>query len=92
MGASVSLRLSSSTQNGIEPKKLINLWLDQDRRCPICQQLITQESGWHVHHIIRRVDGGKDGSTNLVMVHPNCHNQIHVNGLKVVKPVRESEL
>jgi len=26
------------------------------------------------------------------MVHPNCHNQIHANGLKVVKPVRESGL
>ncbi|KSJ25516.1 HNH endonuclease, partial [Pseudomonas aeruginosa] len=51
-----------------------------------------QETGWHVHHIIRRVDGGKDGNTNLIMVHPNCHNQIHVNGLKVVKPVRESGL
>ena len=86
-------RMSLKMQNSLRGrKKLINLWLDQDRRCPICQQLITQESGWHVHHIIRRVDGGKDGSTNLVMVHPNCHNQIHVNGLKVVKPVRESEL
>jgi RNA-directed DNA polymerase len=67
-------------------KKLIKLWLDQDRRCPICRELITKETGWHVHHILRRVDGGKDGSANLIMVHPNCHNQIHVNGLKVVKP------
>ncbi|HFQ5889646.1 group II intron reverse transcriptase/maturase [Pseudomonas aeruginosa] len=86
-------RVSLKMQNSLSGrKKLINLWLDQDRRCPICQQLITQETGWHVHHIIRRVDGGKDGSTNLVMVHPNCHNQIHVNGLKVVKPARESGL
>jgi RNA-directed DNA polymerase len=67
-------------------KKLIRLWLDQERRCPICQELITRKTGWHVHHIIRRVDGGKDRSTNLIMVHPNCHNQIHVKGLKVVKP------
>ncbi|MFQ8213684.1 group II intron reverse transcriptase/maturase [Klebsiella pneumoniae] len=86
-------RMSLKMQNSLRGrKKLINLWMDQDRCCPICQQLITQETGWHVHHIIRRVDGGKDGSTNLVMVHPNCHNQIHVNGLKVVKPVRESGL
>lgn len=86
-------RVSLKMQNSLRGrKKLINLWLEQDRRCPICQQLITQETGWHVHHIIRRVDGGKDGSTNLVMVHPNCHNLIHVNGLKVVKPVRESGL
>ncbi|MBP5057673.1 HNH endonuclease, partial [Pseudomonas chlororaphis] len=86
-------RVSLKMQNSLRGrKKLINLWLEQDRCCPICQQLITQETGWHVHHIIRRVDGGKDGSTNLIMVHPNCHNQIHVNGLKVVKPVRESGL
>ncbi|MDR1229129.1 MAG: HNH endonuclease, partial [Azoarcus sp.] len=73
-------------------KKLIRLWLDQDRRCPVCQQLITRKTGWHNHHIIRRVDGGKDGSANLIMAHPNCHNQIHVKGLKVVKPARESGL
>jgi len=86
-------RVSLKMQNSLKGKrKLINLWLDQDRRCPICRELITQESGWHVHHLIRRVDGGKDGSTNLIMVHPTCHNQIHANGLKVVKPVRESGL
>lgn len=73
-------------------KKLIKLWLDQDRRCPVCRALITLESGWHVHHIIRPIDGGEDGSANLIMVHPNCHYQIRANGLKVVKPVRESGL
>ncbi|MDX3928924.1 MAG: group II intron reverse transcriptase/maturase [Shinella sp.] len=81
-------RTALKMQNSLRGrKKLINLWSQQDRRCPICRELISQETGWHVHHIIRRVDGGKDGSTNLIMVHPNCHNQIHVNGLKVVKPV-----
>jgi RNA-directed DNA polymerase len=73
-------------------RKLIDLWYEQNRRCPICQDLITKETGWHVHHMVRRVDGGKDGSTNLVMVHPNCHSQIHAEGLKVVKPARENEL
>jgi len=86
-------RIARKMQNSLRGrKKLINLWLEQNRRCPICQQPITRETGWHVHHIIRRVDGGKDGSTNLVMVHPNCHNQIHANGLTVVKPARESGL
>jgi RNA-directed DNA polymerase len=80
-------RISRKMQNSQRGrKKLIKLWLDQDRRCPICRELITQKSGWHVHHIIWRVNGGKDGSANLIMAHPNCHNQIHVNGLKVVKP------
>lgn len=73
-------------------KKLIRLWMEQRRRCPVCSQLITESSGWHVHHLIRRVDGGPDINSNLVMVHPNCHNQIHANGLKVMKPVRGSGL
>ena len=72
--------------------KLTNLWLKQDRRCAICRELITQDSGWHVHRAIRWIDGGQDGNTNLIMVHPNCHNQIRANGLTVVKPVRESGL
>ena len=86
-------RTSLKMQNSLRGrKKLIQLWLDQDRRCPICRELITKETEWHVHHIIQRVDGGKDGSTNLIMAHPNCHSQIHVKGLKVVKPVRGSGL
>ncbi|WP_310667171.1 HNH endonuclease signature motif containing protein, partial [Burkholderia multivorans] len=44
-------------------------------------------SRWHVHHIVRRVDGGSNQRGNLVMVHPNCHNQIHSLGLEVAKPV-----
>jgi RNA-directed DNA polymerase len=35
-------------------------------------------TGWHVHHIVRRVDGGSDVWSNLVMVHPDCHRQIHL--------------
>lgn len=75
-----------------ERKKLLRLWLDQGGRCPICQQLITRSSGWHVHHIVRRVDGGKDGRDNLVVVHPNCHRQIHALGIPVAKPACESGL
>ena len=68
-------------------KKLIRLWIDQDECCPICTERITTETGWHVHHIVRRVDGGKDGATNLVMLHPNCHNMVHANKITVEKPV-----
>jgi RNA-directed DNA polymerase len=66
--------------------KLIRLWLDQDRACIVCQQRITAVTGWHVHHIVRRVDGGSDAWSNLVMVHPDCHRQIHSRGLTVMKP------
>lgn len=73
-------------------RKLIRLWLGQNGRCPVCDQRITVTSGWHVHRLVQRVDGGTDINSNLVMVHPNCHNQIRVHGLKVMKPARESGL
>ena len=66
--------------------KLIRLWLDQERACIVCQQRITAVTGWHIHHIVRRVDGGCDAWSNLVMVHPDCHRQIHSRGLTVMKP------
>lgn len=67
-------------------QRLLRLWLDQEGLCPICQTKITGTTGWHVHHITRKVDGGSDNPSNLVLVHQNCHNLIHVNGIKVVKP------
>ena len=67
-------------------KKLIRLWLAQQGICCVCDQRITKGTGWHVHHIVRRVDGGGNASRNLVMVHPNCHAQIHSFGLSVTKP------
>jgi len=86
-------RQSSKMLNSLKGReKHVRLWKEQNGRCPICRQTITKETGWHVHHIIRRVDGGKDGNSNLVMVHPNCHRQIHANGFEVVKPARASGL
>jgi RNA-directed DNA polymerase len=86
-------RVGFKMQNPLRDKKrLIHLWLEQERRCPVCNQLITLNSGWHLHRIIRRVDGGGNGSNNLIMRHPNYHNQIHAAGLKVVKSVRENGL
>jgi len=67
-------------------KKLIRLWQEQRGRCPICQEKVTKESGWNIHHVIFRVNGGTDKATNLVILHPNCHRQVHSAGLKVEKP------
>lgn len=73
-------------------RKLVKLWFDQEGLCPICKQRITKESGWNVHHLVRRVDGGKDIMSNLVVLHPNCHRQVHNRKLDVVKPVPAREL
>ncbi|ELT2876646.1 group II intron reverse transcriptase/maturase [Salmonella enterica] len=67
-------------------KKLLSVLLGQNGKCPVCHEAITSETGWIMHYLVRRVDGGSDRSTNLVMVHPGCHHQIHANTLAVVEP------
>lgn len=59
--------------------KLLNLWFRQNKRCLMCNHLITKETGWNIHHIVERVKGGSDKLDNLVLLHPNCHRQLHFN-------------
>jgi RNA-directed DNA polymerase len=80
-------RLGRKMKDSLTGKvKLLRLWWNQDKRCPVCEERITKESGWHVHHILPKSEGGKDNPSNLVMVHPNCHRQIHSRKLNVAKP------
>ncbi|WP_299010856.1 group II intron reverse transcriptase/maturase [uncultured Shewanella sp.] len=58
-------------------RKLLTLWLRQQHRCAMCRQIITKETGWNIHHIVERVKGGSDELNNLVLLHPNCHRQLH---------------
>jgi RNA-directed DNA polymerase len=62
------------------------LWWKQDGKCPNCNQKMTEETGWHVHHILPKSEGGKDNISNLALVHPNCHRQIHSQKLNVAEP------
>jgi RNA-directed DNA polymerase len=66
--------------------KLLRLWWRQDKECPNCHEKITKETGWHVHHILPKSEGGKDNNSNLVLLHPNCHRQIHSQRVEVAKP------
>lgn len=67
-------------------KRLARLWENQNGKCLVCCQPITKITGWHVHHIIKRIDGGSNRNSNLVMLHPNCHMQVHSERLEVEKP------
>lgn len=60
-------------------RKLLYIWNRQGGKCPICKEPIDKITGWHLHHLVRRVDGGKDTADNLAMLHPNCHRQVHSN-------------
>ncbi|MEQ1969329.1 group II intron reverse transcriptase/maturase [Xenorhabdus nematophila] len=65
------------TQRG--KNKVIAIWRNQSQICPMCGQRFTLETGWHVHHKIKKISGGGDGLDNLVLLHPNCHRKLHAN-------------
>ena len=63
--------------------KLLFLWYAQEGKCPNCNERITKDTGWNVHYIQRKTNGGKNMVTNLMLLHPNCHRQIHNREKKV---------
>ena len=67
-------------------RTMAHLWKEQDGKCPIWTQPITQLTGWHNHHIVYKTMGGTDKAENRVLIHPNCHRQVHAKGLTVAKP------
>jgi RNA-directed DNA polymerase len=66
--------------------RLLNLWKAQDGKCPICRLKINAETGWHCHHILAKSSGGGEQMANLVLIHPECHHQVHSQRWTVVKP------
>ena len=69
------------------------LWREQNGKCLVCSQPLTLEAGWHLHHLLWRTHGGDDNVNNLVLLHPNCHRQVHSEGLVVNKAAsREGRL
>ena len=53
------------------------LWLKQQGRCPVCRASLALDDPWHVHHRLPKAEGGDDKVRNLVLLHPDCHRQIH---------------
>jgi RNA-directed DNA polymerase len=68
----------SATLAGRE--RVRSLWQEQQGKCPLCGELLTEESGWQVHHRHWRVYGGGEELGNLQLVHENCHRQLHSLG------------
>ena len=65
-------------------KRLLSLWLNQGGICPICQQKITVDMQWSLHHITRKVVGGSRNLLNLRLTHQHCHRKVHSCKLEVV--------
>jgi len=70
----LALQMASSLQGR---RRLAMLWYTQEGTCPLCLQRITRETGWHIHHIVKRSAGGSDLLSNLQLLHPTCHTQLH---------------
>lgn len=80
-------RLDARMANTLSGRgRLRYLWKKQNGICPVCSQKITMATGWHSHHIVWRSKGGSDRAENQVLLHPNCHRQIHSRGISVGKP------
>ncbi|MFO6428234.1 HNH endonuclease signature motif containing protein [Escherichia coli] len=58
-------------------KTVVQLWKRQGETLPAVTEPITNQTGWNIHHRIRKVMGGNDELTNLELLHPNCHRQLH---------------
>ena len=80
-------RLGVKMEKALHGKRQwLHLWKEHRGICPVCHQPLTQVTGWHNHHIVYKTLGGTDGAENRVLVHPNCHRQVHAKGFTVSKP------
>ena len=61
-------------------KQLTEIYGRQKGKCAYCHQPISIASGWHIHHKVYRVNGGKNTTDNLVLLHPDCHKSVHATG------------
>jgi len=81
-------RLNAKMARTLEGRGILwYLWAEQNGICPVCHQKLTTATGWHSHHIQWRTHGGSDAIENRVLLHPNCHQQVHSQGLTVGKTV-----
>jgi RNA-directed DNA polymerase len=71
-------RLQAEMERRLRGRAVIRaLWQEQGGKCPVCGEMLTEESGWQIHHWVWRVHGGEDTQDNLSLLHPNCHRQLH---------------
>jgi len=67
-------------------QRWLKLWLEQKGKCVVCGQELEYEGDWHIHHLEKRVNGGTEALSNLVLLHANCHRQVHQQGWRLAKP------
>jgi RNA-directed DNA polymerase len=68
-------------------KQWVSLYMSQGGVCAHCGCALTDETGWHDHHLEYKMHGGTDALSNRVLLHPHCHQQVHTGNIVVAKPV-----
>jgi RNA-directed DNA polymerase len=68
-------------------KQWATLYMSQGGLCAHCGNALTDDTGWHDHHLEYRMHGGSNALSNRVLLHPYCHQQVHATGAVVTKPV-----
>jgi RNA-directed DNA polymerase len=63
----------------------------QDFICPVCSQSLFNGEELHTHHIVPVEAGGEEKYRNLLLVHEDCHNQIHSSVYRA-KAIKKSVL
>lgn len=70
------------TINDIPNKKMLKtLWREQHGLCPLCRNEITQQTGWHIHHII--YIGVAKAKTRKI-IWPYCTPCVMINGIYAI--------
>ena len=62
------------------------LWRWQSGLCLVCNTPITRTTGWRIHYRFPRVKGGSTSAENSALLHPECHDRVHREGLSVPQP------
>ena len=64
------------------------LYTRQAGKCALCDQPIMPATGWDRHHLTPKYMGGRHTDENLVLLHPDCHVQVHHENLHIPTPPR----
>jgi RNA-directed DNA polymerase len=67
-------RITSKMSGNKEGRaKIVALWRRQQGHCSICSEKITPDTGWFIHYLESRIQGGQDNLSNLQLIHKNCY-------------------
>lgn len=70
-------RANSGRTYWTKNSKLYQIAAAQNWKCPACGEHLLNGEQLHLHHKIRRIDGGNESIENLCLLHAACHRQTH---------------